>query len=233
MVDDVSSEAVGRLARDGFEPRVVVETSPANFQAWITLTDAESVPYPTMIAVARYLTKTYDGDERAVSPRQPGRLPGFTNRKPKHQQNGVFPFVRLTFAEKDRVATKGVALIEKLLTFDTGRAAAGAAPETPLAAAVTLAESDPEIAAWLDVMHDQQRVRIMREFSAGHRPATATSRSEVDFAVAVTALQSGIANEVVVAWMTSRRRDKDPVYARRTVEAASDRVGPAHQVLRR
>ena len=35
LLDDLSSEAMERMKAEGFEPAVVVETSPNNFQAWL------------------------------------------------------------------------------------------------------------------------------------------------------------------------------------------------------
>jgi hypothetical protein len=35
LLDDLSSEAIERMQAEGFEPAVVVETSPNNFQVWL------------------------------------------------------------------------------------------------------------------------------------------------------------------------------------------------------
>src|SRR5215471_7833434 len=35
LIDDLSVEAIERMKVEGFEPAVVVETSPDNFQAWL------------------------------------------------------------------------------------------------------------------------------------------------------------------------------------------------------
>jgi hypothetical protein len=35
LIDDLSAEAIERMKAEGFEPAVVVETSPNNFQAWL------------------------------------------------------------------------------------------------------------------------------------------------------------------------------------------------------
>ena len=35
LIDDFSAEAIARTKAEGFEPAVVVETSPHNFQAWL------------------------------------------------------------------------------------------------------------------------------------------------------------------------------------------------------
>jgi hypothetical protein len=136
MLDDLSVDAVEQLSRDGLQPCLVVETSPWNFQSWIRLTDGGSVPYATMGTVAKHLAKAYGGDERAVSPRQPGRVPGFTNRKPRHRQdNGQFPFVKLASAARNCFASSGLALLDRISGPGTAGATAGAALETPRVAA--------------------------------------------------------------------------------------------------
>jgi hypothetical protein len=221
MIDDLTVDAVEQLSRDGLEPCLVVETSAGNFQAWIRLIAAGSVPYVTMGIVCRHLARAYGGDERAVSPRQPGRLPGLTNRKPKHRQDdGRFPFVKLVHAEPGRVASSGSTLLDRLTQLGTGAAAAGAAPETPLVAAA-MAGLDREIVALLEVIHAEQRDRIMREVAAGRRPLHAASESEVDFAVAVAALRHGIAPEIISVWIGARRPEKGLGYPELTLQAAA------------
>lgn len=220
MLDDLTDSAIDQLSRDGLEPCLVVETSPGNYQAWVRLIAAGSVGYAAMTAVARHMARTYGGDERAISPRQPGRLPGFTNRKPKHQMDdGKFPFVRLNFADPGRIAGNGVALINRLSKHDTAGAAAGAAPKTPRIAADQVTDLDADVMARLDELHDAQRDRILREVARGRRPAHAASLSEVDFAVAKAALAAGFDDEQVAGWITRVRPNRNALYAARTIEA--------------
>jgi hypothetical protein len=222
MIDDLTVDAVEQLRMDGFEPCLVVETSAGNVQAWIRLIAAGSVPYATMGVVCRHLARAYGGDERAVSPRQPGRLPGLTNRKPKHRQDGGrFPFVKLVHAEPGRVASSGSILLDRLTPLGTGGAAAGAAPETPPVAAAGMTELYQEVMALLEVIHAEQRERITREVEAGRRPPHAASESEVDFAVAVAALRHGIAPEKISVWIGARRPEKGLGYPGRTLQAAT------------
>lgn len=105
MVDDLTAEAIRQMKQQGFEPCVIVETSPGNFQAWFNhgkvLTKAEST------LAARSLAQRFGGDQGAADWRHFGRLAGFTNRKQKYQQDdGRYPFVRLVEAEPERVYTK-------------------------------------------------------------------------------------------------------------------------------
>jgi hypothetical protein len=94
VLDDLSQESVDRLAADGYEPCAVVETSPGNFQAWLKHDDV----YPAHLStfVAQTLAQRYQADPSAADWRRFGRLPGFTNCKPKYRQsNGLFPYVLL------------------------------------------------------------------------------------------------------------------------------------------
>ena len=94
VLDDLSQNSVDRLAADGYEPCAVVETSPGNFQAWLKHDDV----YPAHLStfVAQTLAQRYQADPSAADWRRFGRLPGFTNCKPKYRQsNGLYPYVLL------------------------------------------------------------------------------------------------------------------------------------------
>ena len=78
----------------GFNPCAVVETSAANFQAWLKHTRVFPKLLPTF--AAQTLAGRYDADPSAAEWRRFGRLPGFTNCKSKYRkEDGLFPFVRL------------------------------------------------------------------------------------------------------------------------------------------
>jgi hypothetical protein len=97
LVDDLSASAIQRMQVTGFEPAVVTETSPGNFQAW--LNHGRVLPNNLSTAVARRLAADFGGDAKAADWRHYGRLAGFTNRKPQHQrEDGKFPFVNLVEA---------------------------------------------------------------------------------------------------------------------------------------
>ncbi len=222
MLDDLTAGAVEQLSRDDFEPCLVIETSPANFQVWIRLIPSGVVDYNVVTQIVRHLAHVYGGDGRAVSPRQPGRLPGLTNRKSKHQlADGRFPFVKLSEACPGRVASKGVELIQQVSRSDTAGAAAGAAPETPRSAAVTSTEPALEVARELEAIYLAQKSRILREVAEGRRPPNAASASEMDFALAKAALAAGIEKHDIAYWLKLTRAQKDETYPERTVHAAS------------
>jgi hypothetical protein len=94
ILDDLAQDSIDRLTTDGFEPCALVETSPGNFQAWLK----HHRTYETAVStfIAQELARRYQADPSAADWRRFGRLPGFTNCKPKHRQaNGLFPFVLL------------------------------------------------------------------------------------------------------------------------------------------
>lgn len=221
MLDDLTGAAVGQLSRDGVEPCLVVQTSLGNYQAWVRLIAEGTVDYGVVTQVVRHLAQVYGGDERAVSPRQPGRLPGFVNGKAKHRlADGRFPFVRLTEACPGRVASSGADLIHRVSSCDTGRAARGALPETPRDAASAETLPRKGIVAWLDAAYQQHLARIEREVAEGRRSTAAASQSEVDFATARAAIAAGLDLDTVVNWLAVQRPEKARDYAERTVDAA-------------
>jgi len=95
MVDDLTTEAVSAMKEAGFNPAVIVETSPGNFQAWLKHPERLSKELST--AAARALAGKFGGDSGAADWRHFGRLSGFTNRKAKYldASTGLSPYVRL------------------------------------------------------------------------------------------------------------------------------------------
>jgi RepB DNA-primase from phage plasmid len=94
VLDDLNEATLARLSSDGFSPCAVVETSAGNFQAWLK----HPAMFPMLIGTfaAQTLAGRYDADPSAAGWRRFGRLPGFTNCKPKYRKpDGLFPFVRL------------------------------------------------------------------------------------------------------------------------------------------
>src|ERR1700685_4385637 len=93
-LDDLNEVSLAKLSADGFNPCAVVETSAGTFQAWLK----HSIVFPKLIGTfaAQTLAGRYDADPSAADWRRFGRLPGFTNCKPKYRKpDGLFPFVRL------------------------------------------------------------------------------------------------------------------------------------------
>ena len=83
-LDDLSEISLARLAADGFTPCAVVETSAGNFQAW--LKHPQVFPKLLGTLAARTLAARYDAGPSAADWRRFGRLPGFTNCKPRYKR---------------------------------------------------------------------------------------------------------------------------------------------------
>ena len=94
VLDDLNETTLARLSADGFNPCAIVETSAGNFEAWLK----HPAVFPKLIGTfaAQMLAGRYDADPSAADWRRFGRLPGFTNCKPKYRKpDGLFPFVQL------------------------------------------------------------------------------------------------------------------------------------------
>ncbi len=93
LVDDLGVDAIARMTDAGFEPALVVETSPQNFQVW--LNHGRTLDRSMSSCAAKELAKRFGGDLSSADWRHFGRLAGFTNQKPKRRlQTGLPPFVR-------------------------------------------------------------------------------------------------------------------------------------------
>jgi RepB DNA-primase from phage plasmid len=95
LVDDLTDDALLSMKEAGFNPALIVETSPGNHQAW--LKHPEPLSREMSTAAARALAEKFGGDRGAADWRHFGRLAGFTNRKAKYRDEGtgLSPFVRL------------------------------------------------------------------------------------------------------------------------------------------
>ena len=86
------------MTNAGFQPALVVETSPQNFQVW--LNHGQTLDRDMSSWAAKELAKRFGGDLSSADWRHFGRLAGFTNRKPERLlPNGLAPFVRLRQCE--------------------------------------------------------------------------------------------------------------------------------------
>src|SRR6516165_4394248 len=60
LVDDLGADAIDRMKVEGFEPAVIVETSPNNFQAW--LNHGQVLEAATSTRAAKALVERFGGD---------------------------------------------------------------------------------------------------------------------------------------------------------------------------
>jgi len=99
LIDDLNAENIDRMMDHGFQPAVVIETSPGNFQVW--LNHGQTISDRTFSTqAAKELARRFGGDSSSADWRHFGRLAGFTNRKPTRRlRNGMSPFVRMRGSE--------------------------------------------------------------------------------------------------------------------------------------
>ncbi len=126
LIDDLAIEAVERMKGEGFEPAVIVETSPNNFQAW--LKHGQVLDAAMSTRVAKQLAERFDGDLSSADWRHFGRLAGFTNTKRERQlPTGMRPFVRLR-SGTGHVYSKAAEFIAGIGTSSDGAAGQGEEP---------------------------------------------------------------------------------------------------------
>ncbi|MGC9128356.1 MAG: TraI/MobA(P) family conjugative relaxase [Acidithiobacillus sp.] len=114
LIDDMNREKLDRLIADGYRPAVVLESSPGNYQAILTVPKL-GTPHDKDVGnrLSDALNREY-GDPKLSGAIHPHRAPGFENRKPKHRRpDGSYPEVRLLKAER-RECAKTLALSREI-----------------------------------------------------------------------------------------------------------------------
>lgn len=222
LIDDLKPENLPRMKAAGFQPCLVVQTSPNNFQAW--LNHGRVLPKETSTAVARSLAQQFGGDPGSADWRHFGRLSGFTNRKEKHQQaNGLFPFVKVIEANPGLIYDQSkqfLPQVESALEKETLKAARAKA----------VSESIRERRG------PAPAVKTIADFHGDPRYAGDLSRA--DLAYTVYALGHGIAESEIRAALTSRDLSKKggdariEDYVKRTLAKAVEQVTRAPIVPR-
>lgn len=220
LVDDLAPAAVEALLRR-HTPSAVVESSPGSLQAWLTLADAPVAP-AIAGAAARLLAGRLGGDRGAAGPVQPGRIPGFTNRKARHRvaATGLYPFALLHRADGPRVDGAGADILAEAAAL-AAQAPRRAPPAASNGHRRALVPRAPE------AEHAAARARV----AATLPPGAVIDRSRLDHAAALRLLARGLsiaeATAVVMAGEKAGEMGADAgaAYARRTVEAAAAALG--------
>jgi hypothetical protein len=101
LIDDMSQETLEKLIQDGYKPAAVLESSPGNYQAIITVRRLGTAHDKDVgNRLAGRLNQEY-GDPKLSGCIHPHRAPGYENRKPQHmREDGSYPNVRLLKAER-------------------------------------------------------------------------------------------------------------------------------------
>jgi len=110
-LDSAQPTVVERMRADGYEPCVIVQTSPGHLQAWVCL-DTHPLEPAVATAAGKLLARAYNGDPASTDWRHLGRLAGFTNQKPERRTPaGLAPWVRIVYARAGR-ARRADALLQ-------------------------------------------------------------------------------------------------------------------------
>ena len=111
LVDDLSKGQLDTMKTKGFEPCVVVETSPYNHQAWVRVCKQ---PLANNVATmsSKIIAKVAGADINSADWRHFGRLSGFTNQKSEHKTStGRSPW-SLCHISNTNHATRGNELVD-------------------------------------------------------------------------------------------------------------------------
>ena len=209
LIDDIGWRTVARLKEEGFDPAIVVETSPGNFQAWLNHGEVLSKELSTL--AARLLARRFLGDPASADWRHYGRLAGFTNRKEKYRRgNGLYPFVLLHEASGRAYRRAGEFLRELEQAFNEAR-------ERERARTRPIQTSAPNAA--LKTLEDFRR-----------RSAYGGDYTRSDLAYAIYALAHGIPEKTLREQLASRdlshkgNEKRQQEYVDRTILKAMMRV---------
>jgi hypothetical protein len=211
VLDDLDTDSLARLAGDGLEPCAVIETSLGNFQSWLKHDDVYPAPLSTFIA--QTLAKRYGADPSAADWRRFGRLPGFTNCKPKYRKDdGLYPYVLLRSATGEQYRQAAFLRLEmtKLYQLEVQEREARAARHS----ANSFATTGRPYHSWLSL----ERFRNAPKFH--DRPAAA------DLAFCVAAFSLRMPEDAIAGTLDSLYLSRDPnpsrkaAYIKRTMTKA-------------
>jgi hypothetical protein len=95
LVDDISPEGLlaHKISGTWRPGRLIVETSPANFQIWIKSNR------PLTLSEKRFWLKRFHSDPGCDPNSRWGRCPGFRNRKEKYEVGGKYPLSKLIWID--------------------------------------------------------------------------------------------------------------------------------------
>lgn len=114
VIDEMGREKLRRLIGDGYQPAVVLESSPGNYQAILTVPKLGTAHDQDVgDRLARQLNREY-GDPELPGGIPPHHAPGYENREPEHRrEDGSPPEVRLLKTER-RECAKTLALSSQI-----------------------------------------------------------------------------------------------------------------------
>ena len=168
LVDDLTVGKLAAMKADGYSPSCVIESSPGNFQAIITIPSLSGDATKEREAANR-LTKVLNelyGDPKLSGAIHAHRLPPFGNFKPKHRrEDGSYPPTRLVEAGGG-MCHKASEELRGQVELLASRKALEAEQRKIQAAAVSISgASDPDAAYWLHYEDITRRFRGALDYS--------------------------------------------------------------------
>lgn len=114
LIDDIDRDKLKQLIYDGYQPAVLLESSPLNYQAVITIDKLGTIHDKNVgNRLSDILNREY-GDPKLSGAIHPHRAPGYENRKRKYQRDdGSYPEVILCRYER-RECGKTLALSSQI-----------------------------------------------------------------------------------------------------------------------
>jgi hypothetical protein len=103
LLDDVDENIISQLKGRGLFPSCIIETSPNNFQAWLSFGD-EPMIYEYRKFITGIIVREFGCDKGCSDANHYGRLAGFTNRKEKYKINNLYPYVLCREATGQHIA---------------------------------------------------------------------------------------------------------------------------------
>jgi hypothetical protein len=213
LIDDIGWRTVARLKEEGFDPAIVVETSPGNFQAWLNHGEVLSKELSTV--AARLLARRFLGDPASADWRHYGRLAGFTNRKEKYRrENGLYPFVVLHEASGRTYRRAGEFLEEVSQTF------------------CAMKEKESTRERFLETRSGPRPLKSIEDFRS--RSVYGGDQTRSDLAYAIYALAHGVSESALREQLGSRdlshkgNEKRQQQYLDRTLSKARTRVKEVH-----
>ena len=228
LVDDLTFPAIQAMRLRGMAPACVVETSPDNFQAWVSL-GSEPMAKPERKAAARLLAEQFNGDLASADASHYGRLAGFTNRKESRLTSSGYPFVICREAD-GRDAAKSRALRE----WAAARCSASGAVES-LQRPTHPSGRPLGFRPGRDGPGGDPSVAYTTYYSQWHRRATAKGKSidpsRGDFAVVCRMLKEGYGEDQIGFALINnspdiqiRKKNHIDDYVERTIAAAKKMI---------
>ena len=219
LVDDLVSRRIQEMRLRGVAPACVVETSPGNFQAWVSL-GSEPMAKPERKAAARLLAQQFAGDIASADATHYGRLAGFTNRKESRLTSSGYPFVICRWAGGlDAERSLPLRRWAQINGLEAGFASTEESVPKRKRSSVVLGPNQDPCAAY-ELYYDQWLKRIEAK-------GKSMDASRGDFAVVCRMLKEGYdENQIGMALQEKspniqiRKKNHIHYYSQRTIKAA-------------